>query len=222
MPLRKIPIVAGEIYHVFNRSVARQPIFITSRDSGRAVECMKFYLHDNLPLRFSHYNRLPKEQKDQMSKKIKDSPHIIEILSFCLMPNHIHFLLRSITEKGIIQFMSNFQNSYAKYFNLKTDRSGTLFQAMFKAVRIETDEQLVHVNRYIHLNPLTAYIVTNIADLEKYPWSSYPDYLDPSPNFINKEFILSFFKDIPAYKQFIADQVDYQRKLDGIKHLVFE
>ncbi len=222
MPLRKIPIVAGEIYHVFNRSVARQPIFLSSSDYRRAVECMKFYLHDNLPLRFSHYNRLPKEQKDLMDKTIKNSSRLIEILSFCLMPNHVHFLLRGLTEKGIIQFMSNFQNSYAKYFNLKTNRSGTLFQAMFKAVRIETGEQLMHVNRYIHLNPFTSYIVSNIADLEKYPWSSCPDYLDPSPSFINKEFVLSFFKDIPSYKQFIADQADYQRRLDEIKHLVLE
>jgi len=222
MPLRKIPIVAGEIYHVFNRSVARQPIFLSSKDYNRAIECMKFYLHNNLPLRFSHYNRLPKGQKDQMSKKIKGSPHIIEVLSFCLMPNHIHFLLRSITEKGIIQFMSNFQNSYAKYFNLRTDRSGTLFQAMFKAVRIETDEQLVHVNRYIHLNPITAYIVNNIEGLENYPWSSYPVYLDSSPSFITKESVLNLFKNIPTFKKFTADQVDYQRKLDEIKHLVFE
>lgn len=230
MPFRKIPIAAGEIYHVFNRSVARQPIFLTVKDFSRAVECIKFYLHGDLPLRFSHYNRLPMEQKDQMTKKIQNCPQIVEILSFCLMPNHVHFLLKSLTEKGIIQFMSNFQNSYAKYFNLRTDRNGTLFQAMFKAVRIETDEQLVHVNRYIHLNPITAYIVNNIMDLENYPWSSYPvycgakslSYLDSSPNFITKEPVLSLFKDIPTFKKFTADQVDYQRKLDEIKHLVLE
>lgn len=222
MPLRKIPIAAGEIYHVFNRSVARQPILITNKDYNRAIECMKFYQHGNLPLRFSHYNRLPKEQKEQINKIIVDAPQIVEILTFCLMPNHVHFLLKSLTEKGIIQFMSNFQNSYAKYFNIKTDRSGSLFQAMFKAVRIETDEQLTHVNRYIHLNPITAYIVKDIDSLEKYPWSSYPDYLNPSPNFISKKIVLNLFRNIAAYKKFIADQVDYQRKLDEIKHLILE
>lgn len=222
MPFRKIPIVAGEIYHVFNRSVARQPIFLTVKDYSRAIECIKFYLHGNLLLRFSHFNRLPLEQRNQMFKKIQYCPQIIEILGFCLMPNHVHFLLKSLTEKGIIQFMSNFQNSYAKYFNLRTDRSGTLFQAMFKAVRIETDEQLVHVNRYIHLNPVTAYIINNIEDLENYPWSSYPLYLDSSPSFVTKESILSLFGNIPAFKKFTADQVNYQRKLDKIKHLVLE
>lgn len=224
MPLRKIPIAAGEIYHVFNRSVARQPIFLTINDFKRAIECIKFYLHGNLPLRFSHFNRLPVEQKDQIIKKIDDCPQIIEILSFCLMPNHVHFLLKSLTDNGIIKFMSNFQNSYAKYFNLKTNRNGTLFQPMFKAIRIETDEQLIHTSRYIHLNPLTSYIVKSIEDLEGYHWSSYPIYCNAnsSPNFITKEPVLSFFKNISDFKKFNADQVDYQRKLDEIKHLTFE
>lgn len=224
MPFRKIPIASGEIYHVFNRSVARQPIFLTINDYKRAIECIKFYIHDNLPLRFSHLNRLPIEQRDQIIKKIEDSPKIVEIISFCLMSNHIHFLLKSLTENGIIKFMSNFQNSYAKYFNLKTDRNGTLFQPMFKAVRIEADEQLLHTSRYIHLNPLTAYLIKSMKDLEYYPWSSYPLYsnTNSSQNFITKEPILSFFKNISDFKKFTADQVDYQHKLDEIKHLIFE
>ncbi len=222
MPYRKIPIVAGEIYHVFNRSVAKQPIFLNKRDFNRAIECIKFYQHGDLPFRFSHYNRLPKEQKDKITEMIKNNPKIIEILTYCLMPNHIHFLLKGLTENGVIKFMSNFQNSYAKYFNTKTERTGTLFQPMFQAVRIESDEQLIHVNRYIHLNPVTAYLIKNIGELDQYPWSSYPDYFDNSETFINKELILNYFKNISAYRQFVSDQVDYQRKLDNIKHLALE
>ena len=222
MPYRKIPIVSGEIYHVFNRSVAKQPIFLSKRDFSRAIECIKFYQRSDPPFRFSHYDRLPKEQKDQITKIINKTPPIIEILTYCLMPNHIHFLLKNLTENGIIKFMSNFQNSYAKYFNTKNERTGTLFQPMFQAVRIESDEQLLHVNRYIHLNPVTAYLVKSVSELEQYLWSSYPDYLSDSEGFTNKEFILKYFKDISVYKQFVSDQVDYQRKLDAIKHLALE
>lgn len=222
MPYRKIPIAAGEIYHVFNRSVAKQPIFLYDRNYQRAIELIKFYRHKDLPLRFSHYNRLPLEQKGQIGNLIEESPIVIEILAFCLMPNHLHFLLKGLTENGIIQFMSNLQNSYAKYFNIRHERTGTLFQPMFKAVRIESDEQLIHVCRYIHLNPVTAYIVKTIEDLENYPWSSYMYYLNNSSSFIRKELILSYFKDIKAFKKFTADQVDYQRKLDSIKHLSLE
>lgn len=169
MPYRKIPIVAGEIYHVFNRSIARQPIFISNSDSQRAIEVIDFYRHKDLPMRFSYYNRLPTYQKQKIVKIIAEIPPIVEILAFCLMPNHVHFLLKSLTDNGIIQFMSNFQNSYAKFFNMRHKRTGTLFQPMFKAVRIESDYQLTHVSRYIHLNPVTAYILKNIEELETYP-----------------------------------------------------
>lgn len=222
MPYRKIPIVAGEIYHVFNRSVARQPIFISERDHRRAIEVIGFYRHQDLPMRFSYFNRLPEEQKQQVIKIIMESPLIVEILAFCLMPNHIHFLLKSLTENGIIQFMSNFQNSFAKYFNISHERTGTLFQPMFKVVRIESDEQLIHVNRYIHLNPVTAYILKTVEELETYPWSSYPEYLGKKAGFTSKDLVLSFFKNRSSFKEFIKDQADYQRKLDAIRHLTLE
>ncbi len=222
MPYRKIPIVAGEVYHVFNRSVAKQPIFISERDYKRATEVIEFYRHNELPMRFSYYNRLPADQKPQLTKTIAESPLIIEILTFCLMPNHVHFLLRSLTENGIIQFMSNFQNSYAKYFNIRHQRTGTLFEPMFKAVRIESNEQLIHVNRYIHLNPVTAYILKTVEELETYSWSSYLEYLGKRQGFISKDLILGFFKNISSFKRFTADQVDYQRKLDKVKHLTLE
>ena len=223
MPFRKIPIVIGEIYHIFNRSVARQPIFLTIKDFNRAIECIKFYQHGNLPMRFSHYNRLPKEQKNRMSKQIQSYPQIVEILSFCLIPNHVHFLLKGLTEKGAIQFMSNFQNSYAKYFNTKNKRSGALFQSMFKAVRIETDEQLLHVGRYVHLNPLTSYVVREKKDLEGYPWSSYLEYIGKSTSPIsNTKPILNFYSSIEEFKKFTLDQINYQRELNRVKHLTLE
>lgn len=222
MPYRKIPIVAGEIYHVFNRSIAGQTIFISNKDSQRAMEVIEFYRHKDLPMRFSYYNRLPVYQKQQMVKIIAESPLIAEIMAFCLMPNHVHFLLKSLTDNGIIQFMSNFQNSYAKYFNMRHERTGTLFQAMFKAVRIESDYQLIHVSRYIHLNPLTSYILKTIEDLKTYPWSSYPEYMGENTGFTSKDLVLGYFKNSSEYSKFVADQVDYQRKLNEIKHLVLE
>ena len=95
---------------------------------------------------------------------------------------------------------------------------------MFKAVRIETDEQLLHVSRYIHLNPSTAYIVEP-EKLGDYRWSSYLIYLNEDSmdhSFVNPEIILSFFKNRADYKKFVLDQAVYQRELDKIKHLIFE
>lgn len=222
MSYRKTPIVVNEIYHVFNQSVAKQPIFISNRDYRRALDVFRFYQYSNPSLRFSFYNRLSISQKEEFfSELILSAEKLVEIICFCLMPNHAHFLLKNLRENGISRFMSNFQNSYAKYFNTRTSRVGSVFRQNFKAVRIESEEQLLHVSRYIHLNPVSSFLI-EVKDLETYPWSSYPAYLTQGETWIQKELILAHFKSIEDYKQFILDQVDYQRKLEIIKHLTFE
>lgn len=222
MPYRAIPLAVEEMYHVFNRSIAKQPIFPSSLDYQRALDVFSFYLYENPPLRFSYYSRLASNLKADFLEKLRNSHDpLVEIISFCLMPNHVHFLLKNLKENGISRFMSNFQNSYAKYFNTKTGRTGNLFQSMFKAVRIESDEQLLHVSRYIHLNPVTSYLIKT-EQLKSYPWSSHFYYLSRNENFLNKDLILSFFKSVEEYEKFVLDQVDYQREIDKIKHLILE
>lgn len=224
MPHRKTPLVTEQIYHVFNRSVARQPIFLTDTNYKRALSVLEYYNFSKPSLRFSHFNRLPLAQKDEFLKNLKNSGKpCIELLAFCFMPNHVHFLIKEIMENGISTFMRNFQNSYAKYFNLKTDRTGTLFQAMFKAVRIETDEQLLHIARYIHLNPITSFVLKDIEELMIYPWSSFPVYLGKQTlDILNTEMVLNFFPSLKHFIDFNKDQISYQRELNRIKHLLLE
>ena len=137
------------------------------------------------------------------------------------MPNHFHFLLRQTEDGGISKFLSNLQNSYTKFFNLSHERDGSLFLDQFKAIRIETDEQLTHVSRYIHLNPHTGYVVKTLEELEIYPWSSFSDYLQRKSLVVDVDFILNFLGK-QSYKKFVFDQADYQRKLKEIEHLVLE
>jgi putative transposase len=224
MPYRKFPIITGEMYHVFNRSVARQPIFLQTRDFERAINLIQYYRYFRPPLRFSHFNRLSIEQKNTiLSNLINNGECHITIFAFCLMSNHFHFLLKEEQEGGISTFMRNFQNSYGKYFNTKYDRSGSVFQAMFKAIRIETDEQFLQVTRYVHLNPYTAHLVKTIYKLEEYSWSSFPLYLQPNnETFIDTNFTLQMFPSLHAFLQFTYDQANYQRQLSKIKHLTFE
>ena len=222
MAYRKIPVVNGEIYHIYNRSNGQQEIFLSAKDYQRAMDVFSFYLYGKPSLRFSFYNRLPKDQKSKFLEDLYSNKKVVDVIAFCLMPNHFHFLLRGLNGRGINQFISNFQNSYAKYFNIKSTRSGSLFQQNFRAVRIESDEQLIHVSRYIHLNPITSYLVRTMEELENYRWSSYPDYIRKGKTYIRKDIVLDHFRSIADYKQFMANQVDYQRKLDRIKHLLLE
>ena len=139
------------------------------------------------------------------------------------MQNHFHFLLKQNVENGISLFLAQFQNSYTRYFNTKNRRQGHLLQGQFKAVRIEDDDQLLHVHRYIHLNPYVSYVVKDIKELEEYKYSSFPEYLNREKNEIcDKPIILSHFPTIKQYKKIITDQADYQRELGQIKHLVME
>lgn len=224
MPGRNIPLVTNQIYHVFNRGIASQPVFLGKLDYERARQTIFYYQNLKVPLRYSFFLRLPSNERGELLQNLrKKKEFIIEILCFCFIPNHFHLLVRQLQDGGISSFMSNFTNSYTRYFNTKTKRSGPLFQGKFKAVRTETDEQLIHVSRYIHLNPYTSYVVKTVEELINYPYSSFSEYLNlKGIGVCNKDFILAHFKNSDTYKQFVFDQADYQRQLDQIKHLVLE
>lgn len=148
---------------------------------------------------------------------------LIGLVCYCLMPNHFHFLLKQTEKEGISRYMSLVQNSYTKYFNARNNRAGPLFQGYFKAVRVENDEQLLHLSRYIHLNPYSSYIVKTLDDLVVYSWSSFSEYLGiVESGYLRKKIILDQFKSSQKYKKFVFDQADYQRELGKVKHLVLE
>lgn len=174
-------------------------------------------------MRLAKVLQLNREEREKFFVNLKTKgTKLVTLLCYCYMPNHFHFLLKQNEDGGITRFLSNFTNSYTKYFNTKHKRNGPLFQGTFKAVRIEDDNQLLHVTRYIHLNPLTSYLLKE-KDLDSYPWSSYPEYWGNSENNLcEKAMILSNFSSKDQYRKFISDQVEYAKSLEAIKHLVFD
>ena len=222
MPYRKLVFASGEYYHIFNRGVAYQPIFKNKRDYERFVLTISYYRSLNLPFRLSKLLQLSRELKNEFLSSLSgDNNKTVEVVAFCLMPNHFHLLVKQILDGGISKYMRQSINSYAKFFNTKYKRVGSLFQDMFKAVRIESEEQLIHVSRYIHLNPLVSYMV-NKDEFLLYPWSSLPFYIDKSEtNFVTTDPILAHFKNRKEYVQFVFDQEDYGKKLEEVKHLLF-
>src|SRR5205823_11981573 len=101
----------------------------------------------------------------------------VEILCFCIMPNHWHLLVRQKVDRGISKFLSDAINSLTRYYNILHERSGPFFLPRFKSVAIRSEEQLIHVSRYIHLNPYSSGIINNFEDLINYPWSSFRGYM---------------------------------------------
>lgn len=210
MPYRIIPFVNGEFYHLFTRGVEKQITFSDRRDYSHFIEALFYYQIQNPKPRFSTHRR---------SKlfPIDTSKKIAEIICYCLMPNHFHLLVKQLQDGGISELMRKLLLSATKYRNTKYNRQGSVFQVPFKAVLIESEEQLLHVSRYIHLNPLVSLLT---KDLKSYPWSSYLDFIGLNDNTaVKKEEILNFFKSPKDYEKFVLNQADYGMQLEKIKHL---
>uniref|UniRef100_A0A7V4JRH4 Transposase IS200-like domain-containing protein n=1 Tax=Thermodesulfobacterium geofontis TaxID=1295609 RepID=A0A7V4JRH4_9BACT len=204
-----------EIYHVFTRSIAKFTVFLNHNDYIRMIELLKYYKNRPI-LKFSDYKKL-KEMKIYYNPIKRESP-FVEIIAYCLMPTHIHLVLQEISPSGISEYMRIVLDSYTRYFNKKIGRKGPLWEGRIKKVLVESDEQLLHLTRYVHLNPVSAGVVEKPED---WVYSSYREYIGIEKEKIcNKEKFFDFSK--KEYKKFVEDRIDYQRSLEIIKHIILE
>ena len=142
------------------------------------------------------------------------------MIAYCIMPTHIHLVIKEIVDGGISNFASLILKSYGKYFNLKNGRNGALWQGPFKNVEVVTPEQLLHLTRYVHLNPVTAFIVNKPED---WIYSSYREYIGiyKGPIICNSKSYLDNMS-ASSYKEFVNVQIDHQRELSIIKRLILD
>lgn len=216
------PILStNEIYHVFNRSIGKELIFLSERFLNKILRIVDYYRF-NQRLKYSEFSRLSLDLQQNYISSIINNPPLIDIYVFSFMPTHFHFLVKQLQVKGISIFISNIQNSFAKNYNLIIDRNGSLFEHSFKAKRITNNEEFNHVSRYIHINHVTARII-EFEQLLTYEWTSLPCYLNEKVNkFVTTAPILNYFKTPEKYLRFLKNNVDYQRKLKKIKELLLD
>lgn len=206
-------LVSGKIYHVFTKSIAGFVIFNNDEEYDRMLNVVNYCKMAEIGYCYSDYIK-----HIDRNKLLKSNDQIVEIIAYCLMPTHVHFVLRQSVDNGISFFMNKVLNSYSKYFNNKIKRKGPLWESRFKKVVVDTDEQLLHLTRYVHLNPVTAGLLKT-PDLWKY--SSYNEYLTKA-----KQGICTFLDLLDVepgrYKEFVESQIDYQKELAHIKHIILE
>ena len=223
MPGRKFPLVKNYFYHIYNRGVELRPIFTNKREYQGFTKLLDYYQFKDVPNNYSSFKRLKKKTRNNLLAELKkDGIAYVDIIAYCLMPNHFHLLLKQNTENGISNFLRKVQNSYTKYFNKKNERVGHLFQGRFKSVIVENEYQLLHLSRYIHLNPYSGAVVKNLKGLIHYSWSSLPEYITQIDGFCKKAIILNAFGNKQKYQEFVFDNADYQKELETIKHLTLE
>jgi len=211
---------AGGYYHIFNRGVEKRDIFLDEQDYKVFLGYLKFYLEVSEPLSLQDQalkclGRVDGEKvfPSRASKNYQDQ---IELLAYCLMPNHFHFLVKQSTDRGIAEFMQSLILKYVLYFNKKYKRVGGLFQSRYKTVLIENESQLTYLTKYIHRNPVD--ILTSRSGLEKnvdlidYKYSSYGNYLGfITQNWVKAGEILSYFKSVGhrnSYQSFVKEETD--------------
>lgn len=122
----------------------------------------------------------------------------MNIIAYCLNPNHFHFILEEITDRGIEKFMQKLGGGFTRYFNEKYHRSGVLFQGKFKSVHINSDDYLLFLSAYINLNYRIHKVPTKLA------CSSWDEYTsnDKGKEMCLKDIIIDRFKNKEEYKEF--------------------
>ncbi|MBC8235728.1 transposase [bacterium] len=189
MPYRNVEFRAGEYYHLYNRGNNFQPIFFERDNYLYFLRLLRKYL----------------------------VIETIEIVVYCLMPNHYHLLVYLNTD-DLSSLMQPFALAYTKAINKRYNRVGSLFQGRFKAIHVDRDEYLLHLSRYIHLNPITDGLVRRVEDWE---FSNYPEFIGLRNGKLSKpDRVLSYFPLSNDYCIFVEGYVEGDKEI--IEHLTFD
>ena len=188
--MRKTPFVNGEFYHIYNRGTEKRIIFPKVEDFERFLLSME-YFNCRKPIGsiFEFSFIVPKLLGGPTTK-------LVDIVCYCLNPNHFHMILRQNVSNGISEFMKRL-GGYTRFINIKYKRSGVLFQGRFKAKHINSNEYLLHLSAYINLNNLVHKLKNRLH------YSSWFEYTgNPENRICSKDIILNQFKNVREYESF--------------------
>jgi putative transposase len=196
-------------FHVYNRGVEKRPIFQDQQDYGVYLSCLKEYLSlkNESELREELTKPLTTSQRDEVWKSLraKNYHQEIELLAYCLMPNHFHLFIRQNKINTLDKFMRALNTKYAMYFNIKYKRVGHLFQGGCKSVAVTDESQFLHLSCYIHKQALS---LTGVTLQEVQP-SSFLDYVgERKSTWVHPELILDAFADqnkSSVYREYVVE-----------------
>lgn len=194
--MRKIKFVNGELYHIYNRGTDKRSIFKNDNDLARFFQCLDEF-NSVKPIGSIFEHSFVKDKSK--FKKVK----LVNIVCYCLNPNHYHLILEQLRDNGISEFMKRINGGYTNFFNAKYKRNGILLQGRFKANLINSNEYLLHASCYVGLNNQVHKIKNNLF------LSSWAEYTNQSKNGLcKKKIILDQFKGINEYKSFAKEALE--------------
>ncbi len=210
--------VANTFYHVYNRGVEKRTIFLDEKDFKVFLSYLKFYLMPTLTLRGASPKSYPSQQLTNHHQKI-------QLIAYCLMPNHFHLLLKQTDVDSMTSFLRALCTRYSMYFNKRYARVGSLFQGRYKAVLIDNEMQFLYLTKYIHRNPLdlSGYQPSNLLE---YPYSSYRNFtgvihqvwIDPS------DIIYRNSNNNPqsTYQKFVEESKELSAEIETLGNLALD
>ncbi len=197
MGYRNLVLSEGEYYHVYNRGVDHRNIVEDKFDSDRFVQCLNIF--NDTKLTGSLYS-LSFDPKRKRGKKL------VDIVAYCLNPNHFHMVIRQNVKNGISKFMHRLCGGHSWHFNHKYKRTGSLWQGRFKAKHITSNDYLLHVSAYVNLNDKVHSLSGPSAKLVRSSWS---EYSVNNPGICEKEILTEQFTKPHNYSKFALDNLPY-------------
>ena len=175
--MRKTPLIDGHYYHVYNRGVNFERIFFEQENWEYFLRRLRRYF----------------------------DPTEVELIAYCLMPNHYHLLVYLKSDNFGTKIMQPFIVSYTKAINKQQGRVGPLFQGPFQAKQVDKDAYLLHLTSYLHLNPVAASLVINPVEWE---YSSYRDYIGlRNSSIVHANIIMEQFTTPEYYADFVCSDL---------------
>ncbi|HEY4479339.1 MAG TPA: transposase [Candidatus Paceibacterota bacterium] len=221
---RNIDISIGEFYHIYNRGTEKRKIFLDDSYFERFVALL-YLCNSSFPIVMRRYQG---QALAEIMASFERGEALVDIVGYCLMPNHFHLILREKRDRGISKFMLKLLTAYSSYFNIRNDRSGTLFQGRYGAKHLHDDQYVKYCFSYIHLNPvklLEPYWdvkgienIPNALDfLGRYEFSSYKDYIGqnrPCGRLLRKDAFPDFFNTPVDIRGEIKNWLNYKNNFD--------
>lgn len=214
--MRKQPLVINEYYHIYNRGVDKRDIFNDKNDLYRFIESICEFNREQRIVSLTNFRKI----KQIAPKALSEGGKLVSIVSYCLNPNHFHFILKQNVDGGIAKFMQKIQAGYTSYFNIKYSRTGVLFQGTFKSQIIANENYFNKLIGYVNKNYLIHSIPENKNNLV---FSGDYEYENSKFNIISKDEgkrILEIFGGVRGLKKHSDEIVFIIREERGRKSLL--
>jgi len=226
MSIRKTIFANNEFYHIYNRGVEKRDIFMDESDYKRFL--LSLHLLNDVENGLMHiWKDIKRMEADKVQPRVdprldlRERMHnankLVEIVCYCLNPNHYHIILKQKEEKGIEKFMQKLGTSYTMYFNKRHKRNGSLFQGKFKSIHIDSNEYLLYLSAYVNYNNFIH------GGSKNWEYSSVQDFLgERNGTPCDKDVILDQFRNVDDYKEFLDNNALYLKEKKKIEKYILE